>query len=99
MIRSLPPHHPSFHCFGIGDGRKTDVPNVCISFFTAGRIFVALPEFYAVNREEILRETLFFRRKSSLANENERGLLSQGSRGRVCLSSLRVAQVVTVSQS
>lgn len=82
---------PSFHCVGIGNGRKTDVPNVCISFFTAGRIFSSFPEFYTVNSEEILREKLFFRKMSSHANENEYLLLSQWSCGIVCLCSLHVA--------
>lgn len=52
-------HSSSFHCVGTGgtgDGRKTDVPNVCISFFTSGRIFDSLPELYTVNSEEIFRE-------------------------------------------
>lgn len=61
----------SFHWVGIEDGRKTDVQNVCISFFMAGRIFVSFPEFCTVNREEILGEKLFLRKKSSPANENE----------------------------
>lgn len=69
-----PPPSSSFHCVGIGDGRKTDVPYVCISFFTTGRIFVSFPELYTVAREGMLRECFVFfslRKKSSYANENE----------------------------
>lgn len=46
----------SFHRVGVGDGRKTDVRSVCLSFFTSGRIFVSFPELYTVNSEQILRE-------------------------------------------
>lgn len=63
-----------FHSVWIGDKRKTDVLNVCISFFITCWIFLSCSQKYIllIERENLREYTcIFSRREAQDTDENE----------------------------